>query len=109
MQALRLKRAGDDMEGFLFGAAVVCFVLAGCVAVVAVIIFAKLNVAYAIRFLRHRPAKVPQRQRSEGGCRKAESVAFPEEDEDAPTCILPEEESERATESIAAQGYGKGL
>ena len=25
MQALRLKRAGDDMEGFLFGAAVVCF------------------------------------------------------------------------------------
>ncbi len=97
------------MEGFLFGAAVVCFVLAGCAAVVAVIIFAKLNVAYAIRFLRHRPAKVPQRQRSEGGYREAESVAFSEEDEDAPTCILPEEESERATESIAAQGYGKGL
>lgn len=97
------------MEGFLLGAAVVCFALAGCAAVVAAIIFVKLNVAYAIRFLRHRPAKVSQKQRPEGGHRKAESVAFQEGDEDAPTCILSEEESERTTESIATQGYGKGL
>ncbi len=97
------------MEGFLFGAAVACFALAGCAAVVATIIFVKLDVIYAIRFLRHRPARVPQRQRSEGGYRRARSAAPREGDEDAPTCILPEEESERVTENRAVQGCRKGL
>ena len=91
------------MEGFLFGAAVACFALAGCAAVVATIIFVKLDVIYAIRFLRHRPA------RSEGGYRRAQSAAPQEGDEDAPTCILPEEESERVTENRAVQGCRKGL
>lgn len=53
------------MEGILLGIAYAAFVLAACSAIAAVVIFIKLDVPDAIRFLRHKPLK------HQGGSSKA--------------------------------------
>ncbi len=100
------------MEGFLLGVAVACFGLAGCSAVAAAIIFVKLNVAYAIRFLRHRPKSAVQRQRAGYSPSITNGGPCPEEEEeeDMPTCILPEEaDSEEDTTGKVIREAQKGV